>query len=230
MKFPLLEHPGLYITKDFLSKNPPDPVRPERTETLGEGPEPDYERLRTELQQVMDNASDAAASDGATARVLHQNLKLTRREGSDMRFWHYLSLVKFPHYVSWRYFDPRTGKTNKNRYAGLLDDNALSRLWWFADLTLDPESPDPYWRMQRTAVSLEFVKGVVENLFGGNRWLVSGLADALFNGSGRPPDSLVQQVFTNTNVLLVSVAIDALTRQEVHQLVRQLCSTVTRTS
>lgn len=228
MKLPLLEHPGLYITRDFLSKNPPDPAQPERTEIVGDGAEPNYGRLEAELKQIMEPASDAAASDGATARVLHQNLRLNRREASDMRFWHYLSLVKFPHYVSWRYFDARTGKTNRNRYVGLLDDNALSRLWWFADLTLDPESPDPYWRTQRTAVSLEFVKGIVENLFGGNRWLVSDLADVLFNGGSRPPDALVRQLFTNANVLLVSVAIDALTRQEVHQFVQQLYSNATK--
>lgn len=228
MKLPLLEHPGLYITRDFLSKNPPAPAKPQRIETLGDGDAPDYERMDAELRQIMDGAPDPASTDGAIARVLHRSLKLSRREASEMRFWYYMSLVKYPHYVSWRYFDSRTGKTNKNRYAGLLDDNALSRLWWFADLTLDPESPDPYWRVQRTAVSLEFVKGIVENLFGGNRWLVSGLADVLFNGTGRPPDALVQRVFTDANVLLVSVDIDALSRQEVHQVVQQLYSTATK--
>ena len=228
MKLPLLEHPGLYVTKEFLSKNPPQPVIPEHIEFLGEGSEPDYGKLKTELERILGAFPDAIASDGAAARVIHESLRLTRREASEMRFWHYLSLVRVPHYVSWRYYDHRTTKTNRNRYIGLLDDNALSRLWWFADLTHDSESPDPYWRMQRTSVSLEFVKGVVENLFGGNRWLVSGLADVLFNGTGRPPETLVKKVFTNANVLMVSVAIDALTRQEVYQIVQQLYSSAVK--
>ena len=176
----------------------------------------------------MDSFPDSSDSDGEAARVIHENLPLSRREASDMRFWHYLAAVMYPHYVSWRYFDARTGEPNKNRFAGLLDDNAFSRLWWFADLTLDPASSDIYWRTRRTAVSLEFVRGIVQNLFGGNRALVSSLAGVLFNGNGKPPDSLVQKLFTSANVLLVSVDVDALNETEIARIVQQLYSTAVR--
>src|SRR5262249_23931858 len=158
----------------FLSKNPPDPVVA-AVDYIGEGAEPEYARLAEGLSAIMQAAEEPASTDGKVARLMHESMRLTRREAAEMRFWHYLTIVKFPHYSAWRYFDARAGKTNRNRYAGLLDDNALARLWWFADLTQDPLSTHPYWRTERTAESLEFVKGVVENLLGGNRWLVRGL-------------------------------------------------------
>jgi hypothetical protein len=224
MKLPLLEHPGLYLTAEFLSRNPPAPARPERVEYSGAGEEPDLERLAAELGDVMSESAEPAATDGIVACALHATLRLTRREAADMRFWHYLCAVRFPHYVSWRYFDARSAKTAKNRYAGVLDDNALARLWWFAEMMLDPAAGDPYWRVRTTAGSLEFVKGIVENLFGGNRSLVNGLADALFNGRGKPPDSLVQRAFTTANVLLAGIAVDALSDEEISQFARRICS------
>ena len=45
MKLRLLEHPGLHITRDFLSKNPAEPIRVETMEFSGSGDEPDYEKL-----------------------------------------------------------------------------------------------------------------------------------------------------------------------------------------
>lgn len=224
MRLPLLEHSGLYITREFLSRNPPEPVRLEKPEFSGSGPEPDYERLGAALKRIMESFTEPSDSDGQAAAAIHENLPMSRREASDMRFWHYLAAVKYPHYVGWRYFDSRAGKTNKSRFAGLLDDNAFSRLWWFADLTLDPASADRYWRAKRTAISLEFVRGIVQNLFGGNRPLVSSLASVLFNGNGKPPDSLVQRVFTSANVLLVSVDIDALSETEIARIVQRLYS------
>jgi hypothetical protein len=223
MRLPLLEQAGLLATTQFLSKNPPPPPSLNELRFWGQGPEPDTGALRTEILSAMEAwAGDPPGSDGLSAAAIHRCLRLTRREAAEMRFWHYLSLVKFPDYITWRYFDQQAGKTNKHRYVGYLDDNALSRLWWFAELTMNPANDDPYERTKRTSQSLEFVKGIVENLLGGNRPLVEAMSEVLFDGASRPPDALVKKMFIRTNAMLVSVAVDALSDHEVRHIIRQI--------
>lgn len=223
MRLPLLEQAGLLATTQFLSKNQPAPPSLSEPAFRGQGPEPDMAALQTGILSIMSAwAGDPPGSDGLAAATIHRCLRLTRREAAEMRFWHYLSLIKFPGYVAWRYFDPQAGKTNKHRFVGYLDDNALSRLWWFAELTMDPGNDDPYERTKRTAQSLEFVKGIVENLLGGNRPLVETLSEVLFDGASRPPDALVKEMFVRTNAMLVSVAVDALSDHEVGSIIRQI--------
>lgn len=227
MKLHLLEQAGLLATTQFLSKNPPPPPSLNELRFWGEGPEPDTSALRTEIRTIMEAwANDPPGSDGLAAASIHRCLRLTRREAAEMRFWHYLSLVKLPDYISWRYFDPQSGKTNKHRFVGYLDDNALSRLWWFAELTINQANDDPYERTKRTSQSLEFVKGIVENLLGGNRPLVDAMSDLLFDGASRPTDALVKRMFVRTNAMLVSVAIDALSDDEVRNIIRQIHSSL----
>lgn len=223
MKLPLLEQAGLLATTQFLSKNPPPSLSLLELRYRGEGSEPDAGSLQSELRKIMTAWSgDPPGSDGLAAEAIHRCLRLTRRESAEMRFWHYLSMVKLPDYVAWRYFDPQTGKTNKHRFVGYLDDNALSRLWWFAELTLDPSNEDRYARTKLSSQSLEFVKGIVENLLGGNRSLVDAMSGMLFDGVARPPEALVKQMFVRTNAMLVSVAVDTLAPDEIRDIVRQI--------
>lgn len=221
MRLPLLEQPGLFTTEVYLSKNPPPLVQPENVLYSGSGEDIGYGRLDMDLAAIMETFSaDPPESDGHVAVALHQSLPLTRREAADMRFWHYLGLVRHPGYIAWRYFDSEQGKTNKHRFIGRFDEHALSRLWWFAELSRQEETG--YRCTVETAQSSEFVSGVLENLFGGNRALVAALASALFPTGVKPTEAAVRRLFTQTNARLVSVAIDALAPPEIAQLVESI--------
>lgn len=138
-----------------------------------------------------------------------------------MRFWHYVTIVQCPFYVAWRYFDERDGKVNRERYLGVLDGNAFSRLWWWAELTVTG-GRNNYDRTVRGAESGEFIKGAVENLLGGNPDVLHALIDVLFAEKSRPSDALVNGMSTKMNALLVTVAVDALTKEDITRLVMEV--------
>jgi hypothetical protein len=87
------------------------------------------------------SADDRVASDGQMAASIHRALDgLTWREATEPDFWAYLTCVACPQYPRWRW---QTQKPSAlwARYAGNIRRNALSRLWWWAELTCDREKP-----------------------------------------------------------------------------------------
>jgi Family of unknown function (DUF6339) len=68
-------------------------------------------------------------SDAWLAPRVHSLLRLTRREAADRGPWSYLAVVEFPEYVRWRW------GTTLERFTGTDVNQALSRLWWGAELT-----------------------------------------------------------------------------------------------
>jgi hypothetical protein len=67
-------------------------------------------------------------SDAWLAPRVHASLRLTRREAADRGLWSYLAIVEFPEYVRGRW-----GATLE-RFVGSDVNQALSRLWWGAEL------------------------------------------------------------------------------------------------
>lgn len=227
MRLPILDRPILYVNQAFLQNPKPSPDRPEQSAYSGEGDLLRFDALGKSLRRLMKEFdSDPTKSDGAIAIALHQSLPLTRREAAQMAFWHYLSILELPEYVAWRYFDPAKAKTNKERYIGFLADNAFSRLWWWAELTHQAGTADPYFRTRAGAQNLELVKSVVENLFGGNRVLVAALIDFVCaSADGVADQQKVKQLTTRINALLVTVAVDLLTDEMVQQIPRNIAAT-----
>jgi hypothetical protein len=80
-----------------------------------------------------------AGSDGWLAPRVHATLRLTRRDAADRRLWAYLGAVALPDYVRWRWRDPddHTAPVAIDRFVGGATINALSWLWWAAELTRD---------------------------------------------------------------------------------------------
>ncbi len=78
---------------------------------------------------------DKAPTDAWLAPRVHACLRLTRREASNKEIWAYLAYRYVP-YVRWRWADEKKKTLNLNRLLGrsLQKDNALSRLWWGAEL------------------------------------------------------------------------------------------------
>jgi hypothetical protein len=94
------------------------------------------------LRAVVDHAMrrrKAAESDAWPAPRVHATLRLTRREAAHRRIWAYLATVAMPDYVRWRWKDSedRQSPIAIDRFVGDDATNALSRLWWTAELTRD---------------------------------------------------------------------------------------------
>ncbi|MBI2516582.1 MAG: hypothetical protein HYV95_06660 [Opitutae bacterium] len=81
------------------------------------------------------------SSDGQMAVAIHRALEgLTWREATEPDFWAYLTCVACPQYTRWRW---QTQKPSAlwTRYAGNIRRNAISRLWWWAEITCDHAKP-----------------------------------------------------------------------------------------
>lgn len=93
-------------------------------------------------------AKDKSEDDCENAIQLHQAFKISPLQATNKYMWAYMCHVdeacrKYMHY-RWsdskpeqRYFVPGDGM-------GLYYFNGLSRLWWWAHLTYDPDSANPY--------------------------------------------------------------------------------------
>lgn len=75
------------------------------------------------------------ASDSWLAPRVHATLRLTRREAAEPGIWEYLAIVVVPNYVRWRWRGDKEKGTARKRYCGRLDEQAVARLWWGAELT-----------------------------------------------------------------------------------------------
>ena len=121
MRLPLLDHGIVYANEPFLRSTPPKPVNPDKSLYSGDGNDPPYDKISAFLELVtLDPSMTKPVADGKLGATLHQLLPITRRAASDMRFWHFLSMVRFPDYVSWRYYDIASGQTNRRRFLGSL--------------------------------------------------------------------------------------------------------------
>jgi hypothetical protein len=91
---------------------------------------------------------DPVLSDRWLAPRLHASLRLTRAEAAHKGMWSWLAVDLFPEYVRWRWqgrfgSDGIHSGTALKRFVGGDRDNALSRLWWGAELFRDGDDYAP---------------------------------------------------------------------------------------
>jgi hypothetical protein len=115
-------------------------------------------------------------SDGILAAALHKLMSgLTFREARDPALWAHLAVFVCPNYVAWRW--PRSLPV---RFAGNIRRNAFARLWWWAEVTHDPElemdDPRRYKDTLMTDGRSDFMLYVGDCAFSGNRALLRQLS------------------------------------------------------
>ena len=123
--------------------------------------------LRSAFERAMDEYDNTSRDernemDAELASVVRESIDLSRREATKPGIWWYLTVVEFPDYVRYRWiegnphekflgipdepedvdaarYDPELSST------GVVKDPysiALNRLWWAAELTVDPATGD----------------------------------------------------------------------------------------
>ncbi len=120
-------------------------------------------------------------SDGVMAVDVHRAFAgLTSREACDPGLWAWFTVFAVPGYVHWRW---PTGSLPAlaGRMAGNIRRNALARLWWWAEVTHDPEKEiDDQDRYKTTLVTegrSDFILYVGDCAFSGNRDLLHHLSN-----------------------------------------------------
>ena len=143
---------NIYRATPSLLAAPPEPllmgksapISPEKLEQIhhdfGEDhPAPKIDRdlvkdiIRIGLDRGYANApSDEYKLDRWLAPRLHSAIRLPRRIASDRRFWAWVAMSLAPKYVFARF--QSNGRVNPWRFTDDLLRNAVSRLWWAAEL------------------------------------------------------------------------------------------------
>ncbi|WP_431036340.1 DUF6339 family protein [Streptomyces sp. P6-2-1] len=82
-------------------------------------------------------------SDAWLAPRLHWTLRLTRAEAADSGLWNFLALCLRPEYVLWRWGGKDGSVGQIARFTGPWATQALSRLWWAAELFRDGDNYAP---------------------------------------------------------------------------------------
>lgn len=88
------------------------------------------EDLAILVDEAIRRFPDPVQSDAWFAPRLHAVLRLSRREAADRGVWLHLAIVDCPEYVRWRW----AIRGRRSRFVGSDMYNALSRVWWSAEL------------------------------------------------------------------------------------------------
>ncbi len=141
------------------------------------------------------------ASDAWLAPRVHDALRLSRREASDVRLWHFLS-VRFREYIEWRW----TGREGiaEVRVTGSTNRHAVARLWWGAELVRN--GPD-YALVSQAFALQETVQWLLDIEAFQNR--PAALAYVGYLGDGVDGDR-ARSVAMTLNHALSTISLDAL--------------------
>lgn len=101
--------------------------------------------------QTEKDDTQKSQEDLVNTRLMYDAFKnLTPLQASNKYLWTYLChLPQYSKYIQDRWMREARENTIKNRFfvttpGSLLNDNALSRLWWYGHLTYDNQSNNPY--------------------------------------------------------------------------------------
>jgi hypothetical protein len=125
----------------------------------------DLELIEAVLQEAISDVSgrptegEKATVDAWLAARLHYAIRFPRRLASSRGFWTWLSIEVGQPYLRWRYGpannDNRQSIT-QNRFHGPLNRNALSRLWWGAEMIRNGPDYENVELLFRRAVNVKW--------------------------------------------------------------------------
>lgn len=172
MKLRKLKEMNEYITEEFRNDGNPAPINEVLFETIGQGRDVDYDKVREGIIELIDpslSTNQKNRVDPQVGYLLHSELSLTRKEASEGLFWAYLS-TQIPEFIQWRW-----GHTS-NRWKDDWKRNAFSWCWWLIELygDVEPVHPDSHhsrmhlWLLDTPASSPdilreEIIQGLVES-------------------------------------------------------------------
>ena len=122
--------------------------------------------------------ADRLGIDGELAAIIHRTLDgITSREAGDADMWAYMVSFGCPQYPRWRWSNSSADLAN--RYAGSIRRNAFAALWWWADVSHDPEKAindqARYEETRQISGRTSFVLFCVDCAFSGHHELVRRL-------------------------------------------------------
>ena len=194
----------------------------EFVEPLPSEPTGDLEALDQAVDTVVStHAQFDTDIDGALVKDVHQCLDITRRVAGDPGLWHWLAVVRYPHFVRHRW-EYTSEEAMREKFLGAGSDlysNAIHRLWWIAELTHDG---DDYSLTHDVFDNQTLVNKVFDRWFARYRPAVVGVCDELAD----EPSWVIDETTRRFNHALTNVQLEALTESEVREVVGRIVDDV----
>jgi len=194
----------------------------EFVEPLSSGETADLDTLDRAVDTVVEQHSQFDTSmDGALAEDVHQCLDISRRVAGDPGLWHWLAVVRYPHFVRQRWeYNSEAAMREKFLGAGSdLYSNAIHRLWWIAELT---EDHGDYSLTDDVFANQTMVNKVFDRWFARYRPAVVAICDELSD----EPSWVIDETTRRFNHALTNIQLEGLTETEARDLVRRIISDV----
>jgi len=189
-------------------------------EPLPGNPTADLSALDTVVDRVVSEHSMYDTSmDAALASNVHQHLDITRRTAGDPGLWHWLAVVRYPHFVRHRW-EYHSEEAMREKFLGAGSDlysNAIHRLWWIAELT---HEGDGYSLTNTVFSNQTMVNKVFDRWFARYRPAVVALCDELAD----EPSWVIDETTRRFNHALTNVQLEGLGQSDARELIRQIIS------
>jgi hypothetical protein len=191
-------------------------------EPMSGGASADLAALDAAVEVVVeDHAQFDTAMDGALAADVHQYLDVSRRVAGDPGLWHWLAVVRYPHFVRQRW-EYTSEEAMREKFLGAGSDlysNAIHRLWWIAELT---EDDGDYSLTHEVFGNQTMVNKVFDRWFARYRPAVVAICDELAD----EPSSVIDEVTRRFNHALTNIQLEGLTEAEARDLVQRIVADV----
>lgn len=125
--------------------------------------------------------------DRYASRVIHQAAQdIPTHMQEDPGFWRWLAIEQGPDIVEHRY--GATSLAGKGNFGlGSRWDSMFMRLWFRAEVSVDPDSTDPYWMTKLGDVDF-WASGVMRHQYGSARNLVKAFVSFAYDNQTQPAD------------------------------------------
>ena len=185
---------------------------------------PIREKIENEVYDSDEYEEGGSDIDGEVAETIRRTLDLTRREAATDGIWHYLTVVKFPDFVRYRW----KGDDVRGKFLDGGEDiysNAIHRLWWIAEITRDG---DDYTRTGEIFEMQELANDVADRWYARYKPITWACVDELKPSAVEefaPANSaIVSRATTRLNEKLTVALVEGLTYEEAVDLVIEVRS------
>ncbi|MBX0349016.1 hypothetical protein EGH26_12460 [Halomicroarcula pellucida] len=191
-------------------------------EPMPSGVKADLASLNAAVEVVVEEHGQFdTAMDGALAADVHQYLDVSRRVAGDPGLWHWLAVVRYPHFVRQRW-EYTSEEAMREKFLGAGSDlysNAIHRLWWIAELT---EDDGDYSLTHEVFGNQTMVNKVFDRWFARYQPAVVAICDELSD----EPSWVIDETTRRFNHALTNIQLEGLTETEARDLIRRIISDV----
>jgi hypothetical protein len=170
---------------------------------------------------VTEHSQFDTAMDGALAEDVHRHLDVSRRVAGDPGLWHWLAVVRYPHFVRQRW-EYSSEEAMREKFLGAGSDlysNAIHRLWWIAELTHDG---DDYSLTHDVFGNQTMVNKVFDRWFARYQPAVVAVCDELVD----EPSWVIDETTRRFNHALTNVQLEGLDEPDARELVQRIINQV----